>query len=198
MNENRPARAAPNLAGFVAALPKAELHLHVEGTLEPELMFAIAERNGAPLPYASVEEVRAAYRGVPFATVVNGIGRALDEAEARFGLTSRLITCFLRHLDEAEAVDALTARALGVEGLADLDREAEEARRNLAPGWLSLRRSRDRVLVRHLDGGQAHAQAPRLDTGSRFLQALSRSGNAPGSSRHGRAYGGSGRGRLGR
>ena len=66
-----------------------------------------------------------------------------------------------------EAVDALTARALGVEGLADLDREAEEARRNLAPGWLSLRRSRDRVLVRHLDG----AQAPRLDTGSRFCES---------------------------
>ena len=42
-----------------------------------------------------------------------------------------------------EAVGALTARALGIEGLADLDREAEEARRNLAPGWLSLRRSRD-------------------------------------------------------
>ena len=42
-----------------------------------------------------------------------------------------------------EAGGALTARALGIEGLADLDREAEEARRNLAPGLLSLRRSRD-------------------------------------------------------
>jgi adenosine deaminase len=38
------------------------LHLHIEGTLEPELMFALAERNGVALPYASVEEVRAAYR----------------------------------------------------------------------------------------------------------------------------------------
>ena len=53
--------------------------------------------------------------------------------------------------------DAVERRAGGRrrEGLADLDREAEEARRNLAPGWLSLRRSRDRVLVRHLDGAQA-------------------------------------------
>ena len=165
MNDQRPAApAATDLAGFVAALPKAELHLHVEGTLEPELMFAIAERNGVRLPYASVEEARAAYsfsnlqdfldlyyagasvlleeqdfhdlawayltraradavrhveiffdpqthtaRGVPFATVVNGIGRALDEAEARFGLTSRLIMCFLRHLDEAAALDTLDA-----------------------------------------------------------------------------------------
>ncbi|MCB9684649.1 MAG: adenosine deaminase [Alphaproteobacteria bacterium] len=42
-------------------LPKAELHLHIEGTFEPELMFAIAARNGLRIPYGSVEEVRAAY-----------------------------------------------------------------------------------------------------------------------------------------
>ncbi len=46
---------------FVTKLPKAELHVHIEGTLEPELMFAIAERNGIALPYASVEALRAAY-----------------------------------------------------------------------------------------------------------------------------------------
>src|SRR6056297_144161 len=45
----------------IARLPKVELHLHIEGSLEPELMFALAERNGVSLPYASVEEVRAAY-----------------------------------------------------------------------------------------------------------------------------------------
>ncbi len=44
-----------------AGLPKAELHLHIEGTLEPELMFALARRNGVTLPFGSVEEVRAAY-----------------------------------------------------------------------------------------------------------------------------------------
>ena len=42
-------------------LPKAELHLHIEGTLEPELMFELALRNGVSLPYASVEDVRRAY-----------------------------------------------------------------------------------------------------------------------------------------
>ncbi|MEM9086131.1 MAG: adenosine deaminase [Pseudomonadota bacterium] len=47
---------------FIAALPKAELHLHVEGSLEPEMMFALAKRNGVSLPYASVEEVSAAYQ----------------------------------------------------------------------------------------------------------------------------------------
>ena len=147
---------------FVAALPKAELHLHIEGTLEPELMFALAARNGIRLPYASVEEVRAAYRfsnlqdfldiyyaganalletqdfydltwayleraftqnvrhaeiffdpqthtgrGVAFAAVVEGISRALDDAEARLGISSRLILCFLRHLDEKAALETL-------------------------------------------------------------------------------------------
>ena len=46
---------------LIDSIPKAELHLHVEGTLEPELKFALAERNGLDLPYASVEEMRAAY-----------------------------------------------------------------------------------------------------------------------------------------
>ncbi|WP_328185176.1 adenosine deaminase [Marinobacter sp. OP 3.4] len=46
---------------FLKALPKAELHLHIEGSLEPELMFGLARRNGVDLPYRSVEEVRAAY-----------------------------------------------------------------------------------------------------------------------------------------
>ncbi|MFD1938984.1 adenosine deaminase [Nonomuraea mangrovi] len=46
---------------FIAGLPKCELHLHIEGTLEPELKFELARRNGIALPYASVEEMRAAY-----------------------------------------------------------------------------------------------------------------------------------------
>jgi adenosine deaminase len=46
---------------FIAGLPKAELHLHIEGSLEPELMFALAERNQVTIPFASVDEVRAAY-----------------------------------------------------------------------------------------------------------------------------------------
>jgi adenosine deaminase len=46
---------------WLQGLPKAELHLHIEGTLEPELMFELATRNGVALPYADVEAVRAAY-----------------------------------------------------------------------------------------------------------------------------------------
>ena len=151
---------------FIQSLPKAELHLHIEGTLEPELMLALAERNGIKLPYDSVEALRAAYdfgnlqdfldlyyqgmsvlqaeqdfydltwayleraaaenvrhaeiffdpqghteRGVAFATVIDGIHRALTDAEVKLGLTSRLILCFLRHLDEDSALATL-AQAL--------------------------------------------------------------------------------------
>lgn len=49
------------LDAFVSGLPKAELHLHIEGSLEPELMFELARRNRIDIPFASVEEVRAAY-----------------------------------------------------------------------------------------------------------------------------------------
>ena len=145
-------------AAFIAALPKAELHLHIEGSLEPELMFELARRNGIAIPFATVDDVRAAYafsnlqdfldiyyqgmgvlqteqdfydltaaylarahadgvrhaeiffdpqghtaRGIPFATVIGGITRALDDAQARYDMSSRLIMCFLRHLSEEEA-----------------------------------------------------------------------------------------------
>jgi len=50
-----------DLDAFITGLPKAELHLHIEGSLEPELMFALAERNQVEIPFNSVEDVRAAY-----------------------------------------------------------------------------------------------------------------------------------------
>lgn len=50
------------MKSFIHGLPKAELHIHIEGSLEPELMFELASRNGVDLPYASVEEVREAYQ----------------------------------------------------------------------------------------------------------------------------------------
>lgn len=50
-----------NLDAFIAGLPKAELHLHIEGSLEPEQMFEFARRNGVAIPFDSVEAVRAAY-----------------------------------------------------------------------------------------------------------------------------------------
>jgi adenosine deaminase len=153
-------------AAFIDAMPKAELHLHIEGTLEPELMMKLAARNGVELPFGSVEDIRKAYsfsklqdfldiyyqgmavlrtaedfydltwaylekvkaqnvthveiffdpqghteRGVSFATVMEGITRALDEGVARLSISHRLIMCFLRHLSEAEAFDTLEQAA---------------------------------------------------------------------------------------
>ena len=49
------------LKQFIQEIPKAELHLHIEGTLEPELLFEMAARNGVKLKYGSVEELKAAY-----------------------------------------------------------------------------------------------------------------------------------------
>ena len=50
------------MATLIESLPKAELHIHIEGSLEPELVFALARRNGITLPYASVEALRDAYK----------------------------------------------------------------------------------------------------------------------------------------
>jgi len=151
-----------DLDAFIAGLPKAELHMHIEGSLEPELMFALARRNRVAIPFDSVEAVRAAYsfsnlqdfldiyyqganvlqteadfrdlalayfdraaadnvvhaeiffdpqthtdRGIAFDVVIRGLTAGMDEAEAKHGISSKLILCFLRHLDEEAAFATL-------------------------------------------------------------------------------------------
>ena len=143
---------------LISRLPKCELHIHIEGSLEPEMMFALAQRNGIPLPYESVDALRRAYqfrklqdfldlyyqgmsvliteqdfydlafaylqraradnvrhvemffdpqghtsRGIAFETVINGLHRAIVDAERELGVSASLIMCFLRHLDEKDA-----------------------------------------------------------------------------------------------
>jgi len=56
-----PAISPSRMPQLLREMPKAELHIHIEGSLEPELIFALAQRNRVPLPYASVQELRAAY-----------------------------------------------------------------------------------------------------------------------------------------
>jgi len=149
---------------FVERLPKAELHLHIEGTLEPELMFDLAARNQVSLPYRSPDEVRRAYqfsdlqsfldiyyqgtrvllrdrdfydltwaylqkasqqnvrhteiffdpqahteRDVPISAIIEGVHQALRDGEERFGISSKLILSFLRHLSGEDAMRTLEA-----------------------------------------------------------------------------------------
>lgn len=155
-------KLAPALHTLLRDMPKAELHIHIEGSLEPELIFALAQRNGVSLPFASVEQLRAAYaftdlqsfldiyyagasvllqeadfydmarayleraaaenvrraelffdpqthtaRGVDMGVVIRGLRRAIDEAQAKSGLSADLILCFLRHLSEEEGFETL-------------------------------------------------------------------------------------------
>ena len=150
------------MEAFIRGLPKAELHVHIEGTLEPEMMFDLARRNNVSLRFGSVDDVRAAYefsdlqsfldiyyegagvlrteqdffdltyayleraardnvrraeiffdpqthtaRGIPFATVVTGINRALQHGREQLGVSSGLILCFLRHLSAESANETL-------------------------------------------------------------------------------------------
>ncbi|GAB2837909.1 adenosine deaminase [Streptomyces daliensis] len=78
-------------------LPKAELHLHIEGTLEPELAFELATRNGVELPYADTEELRAAYR--------------FSDLQSFLDLYYALMTVLRTEDDFAELTDAYLARA---------------------------------------------------------------------------------------
>ena len=116
---------------FIAGIPKAELHLHIEGTLEPDLKFRLAERNvlleehdffdlafayftkaaSQNVVYAEVFFDPQAHtsRGVAFGTVIRGIRRAQDAADAELGLRTRLIMCFLRDHTAESAAQTLAA-----------------------------------------------------------------------------------------
>jgi len=150
------------VVNFINETPKSELHLHIEGSLEPELMFKLAKRNKVEIPFKSVDEIRSAYnftnldsflkiyyegsnvliteedffdltweyilrckkdnivhteiffdpqshlpRGISFDAVINGIHKALTKANNDFGITSKIIMCFLRHLDEEPCFEVL-------------------------------------------------------------------------------------------
>ncbi len=170
-----------DLASFIRGLPKAELHLHIEGSLEPELMFDLARRNRIALPFKSVEEVRAAYgfsnlqdfldiyyqgaqvlrteadfrdlalayfarlhadggrhaeiffdpqthtdRGLPFSIAADGLLAGIGEARERYGISGKLILCFLRHLEEDAAFATLKAAEVWLDRMAGVGLDSSE------------------------------------------------------------------------
>jgi len=170
-----------DLDTFITGLPKAELHLHIEGSLEPEMMVDLARRNRVTIPFATVEEVRAAYdfsrlqdfldiyyagadvlrteqdfhdlalayfdraaadgvvhaeiffdpqthtdRGIPFQVVADGLLAGMAAAEAKHGMTAKLILCFLRHLDEDAAFATLKAADPWLDRIAGIGLDSSE------------------------------------------------------------------------
>ena len=150
------------MKSFIENLPKIELHIHIEGTLEPEMMFNLAHRNHIQLPYESIQEIHDAYhftnlqsfldiyykgvnvlkteqdfydlmwaylkkaneqkvrhaeiffdpqthtgRGIPFEVVIKGLVSAKEDAFQKWGVSSELIMCFLRHLSPEDAQKTL-------------------------------------------------------------------------------------------
>ena len=73
-----------DLTELIQRIPKAELHLHIEGTLEPELMIALAERNEVELPYSGVDEIREALHQRGLRPQVLSLGRVADCLDSAF------------------------------------------------------------------------------------------------------------------
>ena len=151
-----------NIVEFIKKVPKTELHLHIEGTLEPDHMFKLAKKNNVSIPFKNIKEVKEAYnfsnlesflkiyyegskvlikeedffdltwayalkckednivhteiffdpqthvnRGINFEIVINGIYKALKKANKEFGLSFKIIMCFLRHLSEKSGFEML-------------------------------------------------------------------------------------------
>ncbi|GAB3298164.1 adenosine deaminase [Parasphingorhabdus pacifica] len=168
-------------SGQLGVLPKAELHLHIEGAMEPELVFACAERNGVELPFADVEELRRRYvfddlqsfldlyylamnvlrtaqdftdladsylarareqgvrhaeiffdpqahlsRGVPLETVLDGLDASLSTSTERFGVSTRLIACFLRDQGPEKALETWDALVPHVDRLTGIGLDSAE------------------------------------------------------------------------
>ena len=125
-----------SLHEFIRQLPKAELHLHIEGSLEPEMMFALAKKNQVNLPYASVEEVRAAYDFEDLQSFLDlyYAGAAVLQTEQDFfdltdAYIQRALADQVRHVELFFDPQTHTARGIAIEtvfsGIARALREAK-------------------------------------------------------------------------
>ena len=170
-----------SLLEFIKKTPKTELHLHIEGTLEPDQMFIFAKKNNIPIPFKNINDVKKAYnfdnlesflkiyyegakvlieeqdffdltwayalkckennivhteiffdpqihmeRGIEFDVIINGIYNALQKAQKKFGLSFKIIMCFLRHLDESPCFKILDQAILHKEKIYGVGLDSSE------------------------------------------------------------------------
>ena len=148
----------PPVAELGQALSKAELHVHIEGTLEPELMFALAQRNHVALPYADVASVKAAYefRGLQdfldvYYAVCNVLQTREDFRDLTLAYLDRVSRDSVRHVELFVDPQTHTARGVSIgtvfEGIGDalaIGRETHGITSCLIPNFL-----------RHLGAGEA-------------------------------------------
>lgn len=128
-----------DITGFIANMPKAELHLHIEGTLEPDMMISLAERNNVSLPYASVEEVHAAYNFTSLQDFLDLYYQGMEVLQTPFDfydLTNAYLTrCFAQNVTHVEIFfdpQGHTSRGLAFESALDgITSALDEAERAL-------------------------------------------------------------------
>lgn len=111
---------------FIATLPKAELHLHIEGTLEPKQAFEFAERNSIKLPYASIEDLQAAYSFSDlqsfldlYYSVASAIRTELDFHELTFAYLTKAASESVRHTEIFFDPQTHTDRGIAFETVID-------------------------------------------------------------------------------
>jgi len=145
---------------FIRRLPKAELHLHIEGTLEPQMMFDLAERNGYELPFPDVESVMAAYkfRNLQSFLDIYYRGAAVlqtpgDFHELAMAYFDRVAADGVRHAEIFFDPQTHTTRGVGFEVFMDGLRSAQseaESRHGISSGLIMC-------FLRHLGGDAAVA-----------------------------------------
>jgi adenine deaminase len=127
------------MKNFIQKLPKAELHLHIEGTLEPELMFKLAKKNKVKVPYKSVEEVKEAYNFTSLQSFLDlyyaGANVLINESDF-FDLTwAYLLTCKAQNILHVEIFfdpQAHTSRGIAFETIiTGINKALQKARQEL-------------------------------------------------------------------
>lgn len=214
--------AAGDMARFIAAMPKAEYHVHLEGTLEAEMKFALAQRNGVKLPFADVAAMKRSYvyhdlpsflaiyydgmnvllkqqdfydlayaylakahaqnvlyaemffdpqqhidRCIAVEAVIEGITQARADAQAKLGIESQLILCFMRDLTADNAMKALDAALPYKDRLVGVGLDSDE--KDNPPGKFAAHFAKARAAGLHVT---THCDVNQKDTLGHIREAL--------------------------